>query len=165
VPSSGSHPLACVASTNVRAPYDEHAATIASRSATRPSSDCTALTATSDVEASTAEGTSSSSTVSTSTPGAARNGQSTDVKSPCAQTTREPRGSDIATSPVNDDTWLPTATHDAGTPCIRAQIARDWPTAASQSCQLVRPWRHWSATAWSASNAGRGGSPYDAVLR
>ena len=42
----GSHPADCDASTNVRAPRSRAAPRIASRSATRPSADCAALTAT-----------------------------------------------------------------------------------------------------------------------
>ena len=81
------------------------------------------------------------------------------MKSPSAHTTRAPRGRDSATTPANDETWLPTATHSTGTPCIRAHTARASPTERSQPCQPVRPWRHSSAATCSASNAGRGGSP------
>ena len=118
----------------VRAPWCAAAAAIASRSATRPSADWTALTATSAVSASIASATRSSGTSSTCTPraSAASNGNRTEVKSSSAHTTRSPRSSESATRPVNADTCALTATSSAATPCRRAKLARGAATERSQ---------------------------------
>jgi hypothetical protein len=147
-----------VASTHVSAPWWAAASQIASRSATRPSIDCTALTATNAVEPSIASATALSGTVSSRAP-ATRNGHSTDVKSRSALTTRAPGPNDRATRPVKAETWPATATSPGAAPCSAAHASRDAPTARSQTSQCVRPWRHSSSAPTSASTAGRGGSP------
>ena len=86
------------------------------------------------------------------------------MKSSAAQTTRAPRGTDAATRPANGDACGPIATSSAATLCRRANDARAAATDSSQPSKPVRPWRHSSAAAWSASNAARGGSPYEAVF-
>ncbi len=111
---------------------------MASKSATRPSIDCTALTATSAVEPSIASASRSSGTRSTCAP-ATRNGQITEVKSRSAHSTRSPLFSASAISPVKADTWPATATSEAAAPCSPAHAERDSPTARSQTSQCVRP--------------------------
>jgi acetoin utilization deacetylase AcuC-like enzyme len=76
-----------------------------------------------------------------------------------------PRGSEAAIIPVNADTCAATATAPGDTPTSRANEARAAPTDSSHPMNPVRPCRHSSAAAWSASNAPRGGRPYEAVLR
>ncbi len=79
--------------------------------------------------------------------------------------TRDPSGSEEATSPTSPETVAPTATVDGSTPISRANDPRAASVALPQCSQLVRPVRQSSSAAWSASQAGRGGSPKLAVLR
>jgi hypothetical protein len=111
-----------VVSTSVRVPVTSQAATSASRSAIRPSADCTAETATSDVSGRTSSASRSNGTSRTVTPADvwARNGNSTLVKSPVAVRTSLPGGSEAATSPTKGDTCAPVATQEGATPTIRA---------------------------------------------
>jgi hypothetical protein len=148
-------------STYVRAPWCAAAAAIASSSATRPSALWTELNATRSCCAPSASASRSTGTSSTRTPRAswARNGNRTLVKSSSAHSTLAPAGSAAAISPVKTETAGPTATSAAGTPAIRAKLSRPAATERSQPSKLVRPWRHSSAAAWSASNAVRGGNP------
>ena len=148
-----------------RAP--SRAATIAARSATSPVAICTALNATTSVEASIAPASSAAGTVRTVTPRCAwtRNGKSVEVNSTSGARTRVPSGSDEATRPTSPETVAPTATVDGGTPTSRANDPRAASVASPHCSQLVRPVRQSSSAAWSASQAGRGGSPKLAVLR
>jgi hypothetical protein len=125
-------------------------AKIASRAASRPSDHCTALTATNAQDPSIASATRVSGTSRTSTPGCARNGHSTDVKSSSAHTTRAPGASDKATNAAKADDWEPTATSSSPTPTSRAKLARAAPTDSSQPQNPVRPWRHSSHAAMNA---------------
>ncbi len=117
VPSSGSQPQACVASTRVRAPCAWAAAAIAVRSATSPVAICTALKATRSIVSSTAPASSAAGTVCTVMPRRAstRNGNSVEVNSISGARTREPSGSEDATSPTSPETVAPTATVDGST--------------------------------------------------
>jgi hypothetical protein len=82
------------------------------------SADFTALKAKTSVVASIASARRSSGTSSVRTPraSAARNGNSSDVKSSAGATTCVPGGSAAVTVESIAETWLPTATHAAGTP-------------------------------------------------
>ena len=81
------------------------------------------------------------------------------MKSSSAQTTRVPGASDAATTPTNADTCVPTETSSGATFTRRANSPRATSTCSFQTIHSVRPWRHSSATAVSASDAGRGGNP------
>ena len=81
------------------------------------------------------------------------------MKSSCAASTRAPGSSEAATIPANGDTCGPIATSASATPRSRAHAARERPTDSSQPSKPVRPWRHSSWAACTASHAGRGGSP------
>ena len=94
-----------------------------------------------------------------------RNGKSSDVNSTSGASTREPSGIEAATSPTSVDTFGPMATLSTGTPTSRAKDARASSPGIPQCSQLVRPPCQSSSALWSASHAGRGGRPYDAVLR
>jgi hypothetical protein len=157
----GSQPHACVASIRVNAPVARAASTTPSRSATRPSADWTALTATSPTSSDTDETSRSSGTRSTETPRGswASSGNRSDVKSSSAHTTRVPGASDSATSPTNADTCVPTATSPGPTPTSDANSSRPRSIDSTHPYQLVRPCRHSSSTASCASHAGRGGRP------
>ena len=94
-----------------------------------------------------------------------RNGKSSDVNSTSGASTREPSGIEAATSPTSVDTFGPMATLSTGAPTSRAKDARASSPGIPQCSQLVRPPCQSSSALWSASHAGRGGRPYDAVLR
>ena len=74
-----------------------------------------------------------SRTLSTVSPAACANGNSTDVKSPSAVSTRAPAGSDAATRPTNCETAAPAATSETSTPDSCAQAARLRSTSSSKS--------------------------------
>ena len=131
---------------------------MASRSASRPSRDWTALTTTRSVSGVTASASRSSGANSTRRSWASH-GNSTEVKSSSAHSTREPGSSDAATIPTNCETWWPIATSASATPCSRAHDPRAAPTDAFQSSKPVRPWRHSSNATCIASHAGSGGRP------
>ena len=118
--STGSHPAACVTSSSTRVPVASQACASASRSARRPSADCTALTDTHSVDGRTASASASSGTSRTSRSVRARKGNVIDVKSPAATSTSAPAGSADATSPTIGDTTEPTATDDDATPTSSA---------------------------------------------
>ena len=123
--STGSQPHACVASITTSASFAAAASTIASRSATSPVDDWTALTATTSVRWSIASATPATGAHSTSIPRCcARNGHRSDVNSGWAETTRAPSGSEAATSPTMLDVFAPIAIHSTGTPTSRAKEAR-----------------------------------------
>jgi hypothetical protein len=150
-----------VASTTVSAPWAPAAAAIASRSATSPLDICTALNATTSVDASIAPASSAAATSRTSTPRRSwtMNGNSSEAKSTSGASTRAPSGIDAATSPMSSDTVAPIATVSGATPTSRANAARA-PSALSPQCsQLVRPPRQSSSAACIASHAASGGSP------
>ena len=73
--------------------------------------------------------------------------------------TRVPAGSEAATSPTRPETVEPIATRSGTVPTSRAKAARARSVSSLQPSQLVRPVRHSSRTACSASQAGRGGRP------
>jgi hypothetical protein len=156
--SNGSQPTACVASTIVIAPL----AASASRSASVPSLDCAAEKATTSASCAASASRSSGTTRASAR---TRNGHSSDVKSPSGTTTLAPAGSDAATVPRKPATVAPIATSAAGTPTRRANDARASSADAAQPSQLVEPPRHSPSACCSASHAGRGGSPYEAVFR
>ena len=79
--------------------------------------------------------------------------------------TREPSGIEAATSPTNVETFGPIATVSTGTPTSRANDARASSPGMPQCSQLVLPAVPVLERAWSASQAGAGGRPYDAVFR
>ena len=81
------------------------------------------------------------------------------------QHARAVRDREAATTPTMLDTFGPIATDSTGTPTSRAYDARASSPGIPQCSQLVRPPRQSARAASSASDAGRGGSPYDAVLR
>jgi len=57
------------------------------------------------------------------------------------------------------------ATVDGSAPTRSANSARDSSTLDAQPSQLVRPLRQSDSAACSASQAGRGGNPYEEVFR
>ena len=87
------------------------------------------------------------------------------MNSTSGASTREPSGIEAATSPTSVETFGPIATLSTGTPTSRAKDARASSPGIPQCSQLVRPPCQSSSALWSASHAGRGGRPYDAVLR
>ena len=90
----------------------------------------------------------------------AMKGQSSDVNSMSAATTRPRPGSTAAaTSATSSETVAPVATRSGGTPTSPAQSSRARPVDSPQGSQLVRPPCQSSSAARSASQAGRGGSP------
>ncbi len=135
------------------------ASTIASRSATSPVLICTALNATASAPAATASASSATGTVRTSSRLWTSSGNSIEVNSTSGTTTRAPSGSAVTTEPTSSDTVEPTATRVASTPTSRANAARDASVLSPQRSQLVRPPCQSASAAWSASHAGRGGSP------
>ena len=88
-----------------------------------------------------------------------RKGKRSDAKSISGATMRARFGSDAATTPISCETLAETATSRGLTPTRRANEAREPSVASPQCSQLVRPARQSASAAWSASNAGRGGSP------
>ena len=156
-----------MASITVSAPWWRAAASIASRSATSPVEDWTALTATTSVRASIASASRASGTTSTVTPRSAwaRNGNSSETNSGSGASTRAPSGSAAATWAISPETVAPTATRSTSACTSRANSARARPVTAVQCSQLTRPARQSSCAVCSASQTGSGGSPKLAVLR
>ena len=72
---------------------------------------------------------------------------------------------EAATSPTNVETFGPIATVSTGTPTSRANDARASSPGTPQCSQLVLPPCQSSSACESASQAGVGGRPYEAVLR
>ena len=143
------------------APCSRAAASTASRSASSPVADWTALNATAVVRPSIASASRSSGTVSTSTPrcACARNGKSSEVKSISGATTRAPSGIAAATWPTSPETVAPVATRSGGTPTSRAHASRARAVLSPHGSQVVRPSRQSASAACSSSQAGCGGSP------
>ena len=117
---------------------------MASRSARRPSADCTADTATSVVPAVTDSAKRSRGTSRTVTPrpACAWNGNVTLVNSPVTVSTSLPSGKEAATRPAKTLTWLPTATVEGSTPTRPAYDERAALRDTSWSGAFARPTRH-----------------------
>ena len=145
---------------------DARAARSASRSTSRPSADCTTLTATtSNSGARSPTAASSHSVTETPRSPCTANGQLTLVNSPAATSTRVPSGTAAATSPRSEDTDAPMATRSTGTPAKAANPARPASTAGSWSAGWAAPVRH-AVTAFSTAAATvREGIPMLAVFR
>ena len=92
------------------------------------------------------------------------NGHSSDVKSPSTATTREPRGSEAATSPTLWDTCAPAVTQRSSAPVSRANAARARGANESQCGKSTRPCIQLSSSRWISAWACSGDSPYVAVL-
>ena len=154
-------------SQSVRAPAAAAAVRIASRSATRPSTDCTSENATRWVDARISSASDSTGTCRTVTPRSAwaRNGKTTDAKSPSTVRTSAPSGTLAATRPTSTDACEPTATHDGSTRTSRANAARDARTASSYAARSAFPACHRSSAACMASAVARAGSPHVAASR
>src|SRR5450759_3568359 len=144
VPGLGPGVPAGVVSSRIRAPDASAAWARASRSARRPSADCTADTQTSVVSAVTDSAKRSKGTSRTLTPrpACARNGKVTLVNSPGTVSTSLPSGKEAATRPTKTLTWLPTATVEGSTPTRAAYDDRAAFRGASWSGAFARPTRH-----------------------
>src|SRR6266536_1299096 len=149
-----------------RAPISLLAATTAGRSSTTPVDDCTALTATRSIPGRIAATNSSPGTATTSTPRSSCtfHGNTFEVNSTVSVSTVAPSGSAAAIGTKAADTVLPTNTSAASAPTNRANDSRARPVDSSHGSQLVAPTRQSASAACSASQAGRGGNPYDAVF-
>src|SRR5690606_17977881 len=161
------HPADCVRSTRSSAPWRAQASSSAARSASRPSADCTAATATQAVSGPTRSASSSSGTSTTRTPrsACAAKGKVTLVKSPAATSTSAPSGTEAATNPTSGATWCPIATCAAGTPTSPAYAARAAAIVASKCGGSRVPAAQAAYASASACWVTRGGSPIAAVLR
>ena len=119
------------------------------------------LTATSVVAGVTASAIPASGAVRTVTPrrSCTSQGKRFDVKSTSGTSTSARSGREAATIATSSDTVAPAATSSGRQPTRRAKDSRARPTDSVQGSQLVRPSRQSARAAWSASNAGFGGSP------
>src|SRR5215216_4151117 len=78
--------------------------------------------------------------------------------------TVEPSGIAEAIREIAAETVLPVKTSPVSTPTSLANEARARWVASSQGSQEVAPTCQSASATWTASHAGRGGSPYDAVF-
>ena len=165
--SSGSQPIACVASTTVSAPWWRAASAIVVERGDLAGGGLDGATATTSVVASIASASRSSGTTSTVTPrpACARNGNSSDTNSGSGASTRAPSGIAAATCAIRPETVAPTATRSASAPTSVANSARARPVTAVQCSQLTRPARQSACAVCTASHTGSGGSPKLAVFR
>ncbi|GAB3971774.1 hypothetical protein GCM10027615_31260 [Plantactinospora veratri] len=113
------------------------------------------------MSASTASASRSAGTVRTRTPRSActSQGKRLEVNSTSGTSTVAPAGSAAPTGASSWETVAPTVTSATGTPTSRAKAARDRAVEESQPSQEVCPVRQSARAAWSASQAGSGGSP------
>ena len=95
----------------------------------------------------------------------ARNGKTTEAKSPSTVRTSAPSGTLAATRPTSTDACEPTATHDGSTPTSRAYAARDAVTASSYTARSAFPACHVSSASCIAVTVARAGSPQVAASR
>ena len=139
---------------------------IAARSATSPVADWTALNATTSMVSSIASAYLATGAVTTCTPRSActAHGKTFEVNSTSGTSTRAPSGIAAATSEIAAETVLPVKTSSAATPTSRPNAARARPVDSSHGSQLVSPTCQSASACCIASQAGLGGSPYDAVF-
>ncbi len=167
VPSMGSQPAACVASMCVTAPTASARSVMAAISATSPVADCAAEKLTSAVDSSIASARSASGAVRTRMPRSwcTANGNTPDVNSISGTSTVAPSGRAAATGARSCDTVAPVATWSALSPTRCPNSSRERSTVAAHGCHGPAPTRHSSNDCCIASQAGRGGGPYEQLSR
>ncbi|MGW6282684.1 hypothetical protein [Kribbella sp. NPDC055071] len=86
------------------------------------------------------------------------------MNSTSSVSTVDPSGNAAAIGATAADTVLPTNTSAADAPTSRANDSRARVVDSSHGSQLVAPTRQSESAACNASQAGRGGRPYEAVF-
>ena len=164
-PVVGSQPVAWVTSTSTRAPVARAAAETAAASASSPVLEDTSAKATIQVSGPTAPASSASGTCRTRRSPRARNGRTTEAKSPSTHTTSAPGGAAAAASPMNTEACEPTATRDGTTPSKVAAYPRARSTSAVYSITSTVPVAYVSTSRRSAATVTSAGSPSVAAPR
>jgi hypothetical protein len=141
------------------APTARAAAVTDAASAISPVADCTSENATSHVDGVTASASRSSGTWRTSRSPCARNGATTELKSPSTTTMRAPAGADAAARATNTDAWDPTATRSVALPSSDAACPRARSTTAVYSAAVLLPVRQRSRSRVRASTVADAGMP------
>ncbi|BDZ56071.1 hypothetical protein GCM10025870_31440 [Agromyces marinus] len=155
----GIHPVAWVVSTSVSAPASRAAVRTDAASATSPVADCTSENATSHVVGRISSARLASGTWRTRRSPRARNGATTELKSPSTHSTSAPAGADAAASPVNTETCEPSAMRSVVVPSRVAAWARERSTMPEYSAAEARPALQRSRSERRASTVAVAGRP------